>query len=111
MRDVERARLDELLAQSLRHLPVGAEAHFHIVVSTDNEFEWDVERFVSSPPYRDLASAQIDARDSRLLTKVGSFNTDILECIRACPRSSLGQFGWGEEQPGAYRWWDSHRWG
>jgi hypothetical protein len=106
---VERARLHELLASKLEHLPSGGQAHFHIAVSTENEFEWDVSRFVSSPPYRALALAQADAGDSRFRDKVDGFDIDILECSRVCPHSGLGRFGWDDEQPG-YQWWDSYRW-
>jgi len=105
------ARLEELLAEERRHLTVGADTHFHVVVSTDNENEWEFPRFISSPPYRDRSFAELDARDPRFVAKVGTFDVNIVECHRACPRSTLGRFGWEGEQAEPYHWWDGRRWG
>ena len=107
---MDRARLQDLLADERRHLAVGDEMHFHIVVSTDNGDEWEVPRFVSSPPYRQRTLAEHDASDPLLLAKVGTFDVNVLACRRACPHSALGHFGWEDEQAEPYRWWDSHSW-
>ena len=104
-------RLRNLLDRERRHLAAGDDIHYHIVVSTDNENEWEFPRFSSSPPYRDLAHAQRDAKDPRFVAKVGTFDVNILDCRRACPRSSLGRFGWPDEKPEPYRWWDGRGWG
>jgi len=84
---IERTPLQALLASQVEHLPDSGEAHFHIVVSTDNEFEFEFARFLRSPPYRDLGLAELDAKDPRLVRKANGFDVDILECHRACPRS------------------------
>ena len=108
---MEGAQLESLLDKERQHLDVGEETHFHIVVSTDNENEWEFSTFTSSPPYRDRTFAESDARDPRLVAKVGTFQVDILECRRACPHSSLGRFGWEGEQAEPYHWWDGRGWG
>jgi hypothetical protein len=69
---VDLARLQGLLDDERQHLAVGEEAHFHIVVSTVNENEWDFPRFSSSPPYRERALAEQDARDPRFVAKAGT---------------------------------------
>src|SRR6266568_2765991 len=79
------------------HLAAQHEPHFHIAVWTDNENEWEVARFISSPPYRDRTLAESDAHGSDLLERVGSFNVDVVACDRACPRSGLGVFGYEDE--------------
>jgi len=108
---VDLARLHQLLAEERGHLAEGHGTHFHIVVSTDNEDEWEFPRFMSSPPYRDKISAEQDSRDPRLVAKVGTFDVNVLECHRACPRSSLGRFGWEDDQPEPHHWWDGRGWG
>jgi len=108
---VDRSRLQDLLAEERKHLALGEQSHCHIVVSTDNEFEFEFPRFSSSPPYRDRAFAEKDASDPRFLAKVGTFRVDVIECSRACPRSDLGRFGWEGEQEEPYHWWDGHGWG
>ena len=75
-------RLQQLLAHERRHLADGGDTHFHIVVSTDNENEWEFPRFISSPPYRDMTSAERDSSDPRLVAKVGTFDVNVLECHR-----------------------------
>ena len=108
---MNRARLEQMLADELRHLTVRSEVHFHIAVATDNENEWELPRFVSSPPYRQRGLAEQDARDPRLLTKVPTgFDVQVLECSRTCPRSALGHFGWKDEETGSFRWWDAMSW-
>ena len=108
---MERTRLSELLEQELRHLPVSGEAHFHVVVATDKEDVWENPRFVASPPYKHHALAERDAGDPQLLEKVSrGYQIDVLDCRRACPRSSLGSFGWGGEQADPFHWWDVYRW-
>ena len=99
--------LEALLAEERGHLPVADDSHFHIVVSTDNPDE-RTSPFISSPPYRNRTFADQDARDPRFIADKGALDVNILECRRACPRSSLGRFGWEDEQPEPYHWWD--RW-
>ena len=103
-------RLDDRLADVVRHLGTGAERHFRIAVSTDNENEWDFARFTISPPYRQRTLAEVDATDPSLIAKAGSFDIDILECDRACPHSSLGRFGWETDEHVSRRWWEGFRW-
>ena len=98
-------RLQEWLATERGHLASGHEPHFHIVVWTDNENEWDTARFVSSPPYRQRNLAERDAQDPSLLAQAGSFNVDVVACDTACPRSGLGGFGYSDEDTGARPWW------
>ena len=101
----------EMLDDELRHLAVGHETHFHVVVATDNEDEWDLPRLVMSPPYRESELAGRDARDPQLRAKVPKgFGIQVLECSRACPRSALGHFGWDDEEAGSFRWWDTTSW-
>jgi hypothetical protein len=100
-----------MLDDRLGHLAVGAEPHFHVVVATDDENEWDLPIFVSSPPYRRLELAGHDAVDPRLLAKVPkSFDIQILECKRTCPRSALGHYGWEDEETSVFPWWDATSW-
>jgi hypothetical protein len=111
MPSLDRARIEQMLDKELRHLAVGPETHFHVAVATDNENEWDLPLFVSSPPYRQQALAEEDARDPRLLAKVPKgFNVEVVECRRTCPRSALGHFGWEDEEIGSFRWWDATSW-
>ena len=111
MLSVDRVRLEQMLDDRLGHLAVGAETHFHVVVATDDENEWDLPVFVYSPPYRQHALAEEDARDPRLLAKVPKgFDIQVLECARICPRSGLGHFGWEDEEAGSFRWWDATSW-
>jgi hypothetical protein len=111
MPSVDRAHLERMLSDERRHLAPSTDTHFHVVVATDNENEWDLPRFVSSPPYRQRGLAEQDARDSRLLAKVPKgFDIQTLECTRICPRSGLGHFGWDGEEAGTFRWWDATSW-
>jgi len=108
LRVVDRqAQLQEWLAKERGHLAAQHEPHFHIAVWTDNENEWEVARFISSPPYRDRTLAESDAHGSDLLERVGSFNVDVVACDRACPRSGLGVFGYEDEDHAAPPWWSS----
>ena len=108
---MDRLQLNHLLEHELEHFPTGAEPHFHVVVATDSEDVWENPRFVASPPYREKALAEEDAADSRLVGKVSpGYQIEILDCARACPRSSLGHFGWEDEQPEPFHWWDLQRW-
>ena len=107
--DMSNGRLDDRLAHELRHLPTGAERHFHIAVNTDDENEWDFARFMISPPYRQRTLAEADASDPSLIAKAGSFDIDILECDRTCPHSSLGRFGWETDEHVSRRWWEGFR--
>ena len=107
---MDRTYLEGLLADETRHLEPGV-SHYHIVVATDNENEWDLPRFTSSPPYREQGLADHEAHDPRLLARVPkSFSVGVLECRRACPRSALGHFGWNDEDTEATRWWDLTSW-
>jgi hypothetical protein len=109
---LDNARLQERLDEERRHLPVGHETHFHVAVSTDNENEWDLPRFISSPPYRHKTLAEQDANE-HVRPRVGTFDVNVLECNRACPHSSLGSFGWEvQEEETTYRWWNTfgRRW-
>ena len=108
---MDRVRVEQMLDDKLGHLAVGTETHFHVVVATDDENEWDLPIFVSSPPYRRRDLAEQDARDPRLLAKVPkSFHIQALGCRRTCPRSALGHFGWEGEEAGSFRWWDATSW-
>lgn len=108
---MDRVRLEQMLDKELGHLAAGPETHFHVAVATDDESEWDVPLFVSSPPYRQHGLAEQDARDPRLLAKIPKgFDVQVLECSRACPRSSLGHFGWEAEEAISLRWWDATSW-
>ena len=98
-------RVYELLALETRHLPSGADKHFHVALTT-NDNEWDRARFLLSPPYRDRKLAEVDAADSSLIEKVPGYQIDVVECDRRCPRSSRGIFGWGDETLEHGRWWD-----
>jgi hypothetical protein len=99
------AQLQAWLAEERGHLATGHEPHFHVVVWTDNENEWEFAQFVSSPPYRKRSLAERDAHDPSLLARTGSFHVDVIECDRACPRSGLGQFGYSDEDHDARPWW------
>jgi hypothetical protein len=99
-----------LLESQLEHLPGGGEEHFHVIVSTDNEFEFEFPRLQRSPPYRDHVLAELDAKDPRLVARANGFDIDILECSHACPRSHLGRFGWDDQEDESHRWWDGTRW-
>ncbi len=103
-RDMDAARLEKLFAADRAHLPLGAETHFHIVV-TSGEKDWEFPRILTSPPYRDSAHATHDANESQFVERFGPYEVAILECGRACPHSSLGGFGWPDDQPEPYRWW------
>ena len=103
---MERARLIELLEEKTRHLPLTDDAHFHVVVSADEEGDWDFPEIIPSPPYGDKSLAERDAHDPDLVARVRNLNVDVLECRRACPRSGLGDFGWEDgDNATAYRWW------
>jgi hypothetical protein len=107
---VDLTYLEALLGDETRHLEPGVK-HYHIVVATDDENEWDLARFTSSPPYRERDLADQEAHDPRLLAKVPkSFSVEVLECRRACPRSALGRFGWNHDDTEAVRWWDLTSW-
>jgi len=98
-------QLQDWLARERGHLAAGQEPHFHVVVWTDNENEWEIVRFLSSPPYRERNLAERDANDPSLLARTGSFNVDVVACDRACPRSGLGEFGYSNEEHGVRPWW------
>jgi hypothetical protein len=83
---VDLTRLQQLLAEERGHLAEGRETHFHIVVSTDNENEWEFPRFTSSPPYRDKIAAEQDSKDPRLVAKVGTFDVNVLESPGLSPQ-------------------------
>ena len=103
---MERARLIELLEEKTRHLPLTDDAHFHVVVSADEEGDWDFPEIIPSPPYGDKSLAERDAHDPDLVARVRNLNVDVLEYRRACPRSGLGDFGWEDgDNATAYRWW------
>ncbi len=107
---MEGARLIELLEEKTRHLPLTANAHFHVVVSAAEEGDWDFPEIIPSPPYRNTTLAERDAHDPDLVARVRNLNVDVLECRRACPHSGLGDFGWEDgDNATAYRWWHVFR--
>jgi len=106
------ARLQERLSQERSHLATGHDPHFHVVVWTDNENEWERVRFISSPPFREQALAEHDAGDPGLRENVDGLHIDVVACDRACPRSGLGHFGYEEEDkesPAWLSWWGRRR--
>jgi hypothetical protein len=102
---MELERLYELLEDATQHLPPGGEPHFHVALST-NDDEWDLARFLISPPYRDRNLAEADATDPTLKAKSRGYQIDVVKCDRQCPRSSRGIFGWGDETLDYGHWWD-----
>jgi hypothetical protein len=98
------ARVNRLFDEDRQHLPVGDETHFHIVI-TSSEDDWEFPRILTSPPYRDRIHAEQDVSDPGFVAKFSVYDVRVLECRRVCPHSSLGRFGWPDEQPVPYRWW------
>ena len=97
-------RVRQLFEDDRALLPIGEEVHFHIVVtSSDEDFEF--ARIITSPPYRDRPHAAHEINDSRFDAAFRPYKVNILECRHTCPHSSLGSFGWQDDEPVPFRWW------
>jgi hypothetical protein len=89
--------LQDVLSAETNHLAVGGPGHWHIVIALpDPNNAEPLEPHKVSAPYGSEALANGDARKFRELA-IGAlrhYRLGVLPCTRACPPSSIADFGW-----------------